>query len=68
MADLTPYLDPTVKWRKQDLLEGDRGQILALAAEAAKRWDDAALRTLVEKHGTTPALQAARWHLLLNMP
>ena len=68
LAYLTPYLDPTVKWRKQYLLEGDRGQILALAAEAAKRWDDAALRTLVEKHGTTPALQAARWHLLLNMP
>ena len=65
---LAPYVDPAKSWPKKDLIAGDRGDVLALVAEGAQRWNDPDLRALVAKFGPRPENRAARWRLLLNQP
>jgi hypothetical protein len=65
---LAPFSDPTMAWRKKDIVAGDRGPILALVAEGSQRWSDPDLDKLVAKFGHTGENAAARWHLLLNLP
>ncbi len=65
---LAPYVDPAKPWRKKDLIEADRGGVLALVAEGTQHWDDPALRDLLARFGHAGENRTARWHLLLNLP
>jgi hypothetical protein len=65
---LAPYADPAKPWRKKDIIEGERGNVLALVAEGSQHWDDPELKSLVEKLGDAGESRSARWHLLLNIP
>jgi hypothetical protein len=65
---LAPYADSSKPWRKKDIIEGERGSVLALVAEGSQHWNDSELRDLVEKFGHVGENASARWHLLLNLP
>lgn len=63
---LAPMADPAQPWSQKDLESPDRGEILALLAEALRhhpavpQW-----RALLDRFGASPRAREARWHLLL---
>lgn len=65
---LAPYADPSKPWRKKDLIDGERGNVLALVAEGSQHWNDPDLRALIDQLGHKGENASARWHLLLNLP
>lgn len=52
---VAPYADPAKAWPKEDIKATDRARLLPLLDEALRHGDDAEFRSLLVKHGGTPA-------------
>ena len=63
---IAPYADQEKAWRKKDLIDADRDDILYLVARGVQHWNAPELLELLTRHGGKPSVQAARWRLLLN--